>query len=178
MFRSIVDLTSILFYTGPPKVSFTWRHWTTWSGPYREQKPTGENIEMFGSCISEVTSDLKIKNIQIFFDPTPMMFKLTGAKCPFSSWHWFSECMYNNVYRFRGFWLDKSTVTCLFFYPRLNYFLCIYYSASPVCVWSVHNSMNFCVPELHFCIYITPRYTTLECNGHVVMVKVSMKNDK
>ena len=71
--------------SGPPKVSFTWRHWATWSGPYRGQKPTGENIEMFGSCVSEVTSDLKIKNIQIFFDPTPMMFKLTGAKCPFSS---------------------------------------------------------------------------------------------
>jgi len=25
---------------------------------------------------------------------------------------------------------------------------------------------------------ITLRYTTLECNGHVVMVKVSMNNDK
>jgi hypothetical protein len=53
--------------------------------------------------------------------------------------------------------------------------------------------MNFCVPELLFCvanvnnmaaadrklkIYITPQYTTLECNSYVVIVSVSMKNDK
>jgi hypothetical protein len=49
---------------------------------------------------------------------------------------------------------------------------------SPVCFCSVHNSMSFCVPELLFCVYITPRYTTLECNDHVVMVRVSMKNAK
>ena len=48
----------------------------------------------------------------------------------------------------------------------------------PVCFWYVHNSMNFCMPELFFVLYITPRYTTLEYSGHVVMVRVSMKNDK
>jgi hypothetical protein len=35
-----------------------------------------------------------------------------------------------NVYRFRAFWLDKSTVTCL--------------------LWSVQISMNLCVSELLF----------------------------
>ena len=44
---------------------------------------------------------------------------------------------------------------------------------SPVCFWSVHNSMNFCMPELH--LFIT---TTLECSGDVVIIRVSMKNDK
>jgi hypothetical protein len=34
-----------------------------------------------------------------------------------------------NVYRFRAFWLNKSTVTCLFL--------------------SVHNSMNFCVASVN-----------------------------
>ena len=31
---------------------------------------------------------------------------------------------------------------------------------------------------LLFCVYITPQYTTLECNGHMVMVRVSMTNDR
>ena len=35
------------------------------------------------------------------------------------------------------------------------------------------DSMNFCMPELH--LFIT---TTLECSGDVVMMRVSMKNDK
>ena len=48
---------------------------------------------------------------------------------------------------------------------------------SPICFWSIHNSMNFYEPEL-LLVYITPRYTILECNGHVVMVRISMKNDK
>jgi hypothetical protein len=33
--------------------------------------------------------------------------------------------------------------------------------------------MNFCMPELH--LFIT---TTLECSGDVVIIRVSMKNDK
>ncbi|CAG2212485.1 unnamed protein product [Mytilus edulis] len=70
--------------SGPPIVSFTWRHWTKWTGPYKDQKPTGENIEMVGSCVAEVTSDMKIKYIQVFFDPNPVMAKLTGYKCPLS----------------------------------------------------------------------------------------------
>lgn len=68
--------------SGPPKVSFTWRHWTTWTGPYKGQKATGERIELVGSCVAEVTSDLKLKFIQVFYDPNPMMAKLTGVKCP------------------------------------------------------------------------------------------------
>ena len=36
--------------------------------------------------------------------------------------------------------------------------------------------MNFSVLELSFCVYIDPRYTSLECSSHLVMVRVSMKN--
>lgn len=64
-------------FSGPPKVSFTWRHWTNWTGPYKNIQPTGERIEMIGSCIATVTKDLKIQEIQVFYDPNMVLAKLT-----------------------------------------------------------------------------------------------------
>ncbi|WAQ93879.1 PRPX-like protein, partial [Mya arenaria] len=50
-------------YSGPPDVSFTWRHWGNWEGHYNEVPPTGENIEMIGHCVARVTDQLKIQSI-------------------------------------------------------------------------------------------------------------------
>ena len=38
----LLDLLS-----GPPTVSFTWRHWVDWTGPYMDKEPTGEQMELF-----------------------------------------------------------------------------------------------------------------------------------
>ena len=69
---------------GPPKVSFTWRHWAHWTGPYRDSPPTGELMELIGTAIAEVDDNLKIIDLQVFFDPNPMLAKMTSkASCPF-----------------------------------------------------------------------------------------------
>ena len=58
--------------SGPPKVTFTWRHWTKWTGPYKDQQPTGEEIKLQGVTITTVTEDLKIKSLEFFMDSNPM----------------------------------------------------------------------------------------------------------
>ncbi|XP_033098699.1 pathogen-related protein-like isoform X1 [Anneissia japonica] len=71
--------------SGQPKVTFTWRHWANWSGPYRGNEPTNEPIEMTGCCIATVDDALKIEKLEIFYDPNPMMATLTKFKtsnCP------------------------------------------------------------------------------------------------
>ena len=66
---------------GPPKVSFTWRHWAHWTGPYRDSPPTGELMELIGTAIAEVDDNLKIIDLQVFFDPNPMLAKMTSKAC-------------------------------------------------------------------------------------------------
>ncbi|XP_071955431.1 uncharacterized protein [Antedon mediterranea] len=70
--------------SGPPKVTFTWRHWTKWSGPYLGNEPTNEEIEMTGCCIATVDDALKIEKLQVFYDPNPMMATMTkfNPNCP------------------------------------------------------------------------------------------------
>lgn len=73
-------------FSGPPLVSFTWRHWGTFEGDYKGTKPTGETIEMYGNCVVKVNDDMKIQSIDVYYDPNPFLMKLTnwksGAGCP------------------------------------------------------------------------------------------------
>lgn len=70
-------------FSGPPKVSFTWRHWGKWEGKYKDSDPTGEDLELTGSCVAVVNGDLKIVSIEVFYDPNPMIAKLMKVKkCP------------------------------------------------------------------------------------------------
>ena len=79
--------STFVFISGPPVVTFKWRHWGTWEGKYKGTKPTGDIIEIFGTGIARVDEDLKIMSVEIFYDPAPMMEKLTGfdktGVCPF-----------------------------------------------------------------------------------------------
>ncbi|MGK7917058.1 MAG: ester cyclase [Prochloraceae cyanobacterium] len=68
--------------SGPPKVMFKWRHWGTFSGPYKEYAPTGETVEICGVTIAEVTEDLKIVSMEHFFDNSAFLSDLTKG-CPF-----------------------------------------------------------------------------------------------
>ncbi|XP_060572428.1 uncharacterized protein LOC132730494 [Ruditapes philippinarum] len=73
--------------SGPPTVTFTWRHWGEFVGRYKDVEPTGETLEMYGSCVVRVNESLKIESIEVFYDPNIMLKKLTNtgdkAKCPF-----------------------------------------------------------------------------------------------
>lgn len=82
------ELSEVL--SGPPNVTFKWRHWGTFSGPYKEHAPTGKTVEVVGVSIARVTDDLKIVSLEHFFDTTSFLDQLTtGEKvatgCPFQS---------------------------------------------------------------------------------------------
>ncbi|KAL5008192.1 hypothetical protein ScPMuIL_013773 [Solemya velum] len=75
-------------FSGPPNVSFSWRHWGKWDGKYYDVEPTGETIELLGFCVSRVTEDLKVKKLEIYYDPNPMLtqlMKLDKKVCPMQS---------------------------------------------------------------------------------------------
>ncbi|KAL9955303.1 hypothetical protein ACROYT_G036608 [Oculina patagonica] len=67
-------------FSGPPRVAFSWRHWAHWTGPYKGRAPTGELLEMYGMAVAEVDENLKIKSIDVHFDPNQLLMKLEGKK--------------------------------------------------------------------------------------------------
>ncbi|MEU2257052.1 SnoaL-like polyketide cyclase [Nocardia xishanensis] len=69
--------------SGPPTVSFRWRHWGSYDGPYREHQPTGATIEMFGVTIARVTEDLRILELEHFYDNNQLLSPLAHG-CPVS----------------------------------------------------------------------------------------------
>lgn len=77
------ELTEVL--SGPPNVTFKWRHWGTFNGSYKDYAPTGETVEIVGVSIARVTDDLKIEFLEHYFDNNVFLDKLTAGGCPFHS---------------------------------------------------------------------------------------------
>lgn len=77
------ELTEVL--SGPPNVTFKWRHWGTFNGSYKDYAPTGETIEIVGVSIARVTDDLRIESLEHYFDNNVFLQKLTAGGCPFHS---------------------------------------------------------------------------------------------
>jgi hypothetical protein len=86
-------------FSGPPNVTFKWRHWGHFNGQYKDYAPTGETVEIIGMSIAKVTDDLKIVSLEHYFDNSLFLTKLTsggkqanadnqGSACPFS---WFKK---------------------------------------------------------------------------------------
>mmetsp|Transcript_2355 Transcript_2355/g.5086 ORF Transcript_2355/g.5086 Transcript_2355/m.5086 type:complete len:380 (+) Transcript_2355:246-1385(+) len=65
---------------GPPKVVFTWRHWAVFSGEYCGHRGSGERVTMTGIGMAEMSDDMKIQKLEIYFDPDGFMETLTGGK--------------------------------------------------------------------------------------------------
>lgn len=63
-------------YSPPPTVTFKWRHWGTFSGPYKGVPPTGERIEMEGMTVAHCSPDLRIVEVQHYYDNTDFLRQL------------------------------------------------------------------------------------------------------
>lgn len=64
--------------SGPPHILFTWRHWATFSGTFRDVKGKGQTIVLFGLCRVTVNDQLKIQKLEVFYDPDSF---LTTLEC-------------------------------------------------------------------------------------------------
>ncbi|CAM5596151.1 hypothetical protein SSPIM334S_02296 [Streptomyces spiroverticillatus] len=65
----------------PPTVAFKWRHWGTFEGEYKGFQPDGRKIEMFGMSVAQVSEDLKLVEVEHFYDPNAFLGQMTGG-CP------------------------------------------------------------------------------------------------
>jgi len=65
-------------FSGPPKISFSWRHWAVFSGEYEGNKGDGETINMTGFGVVSLNEDKKAKKIEIYYDPDGFMNVLRG----------------------------------------------------------------------------------------------------
>ncbi|CAF1160392.1 unnamed protein product [Didymodactylos carnosus] len=79
-------------YSGPPVVSFKWKHFGRMtnsfscpglSGLIYKADPTNKMVNLFGMCIIRVTEDLRIQDVQIFYDPNQLFTQLTEI-CPYA----------------------------------------------------------------------------------------------
>ncbi|WP_306356439.1 MULTISPECIES: ester cyclase [unclassified Nocardia] len=66
---------------GPPTVTFKWRHWGRYTGAYQGHEPTGELIEMTGITIAKVSEDLRILELEHFYDNNKLLGPLAHG-CP------------------------------------------------------------------------------------------------
>ncbi|WP_405489510.1 SnoaL-like polyketide cyclase [Nocardia sp. NBC_00511] len=69
---------------GPPTVTFKWRHWGRYEGEYKGHQPTGELIEMTGITIAKVSDDLRILELEHFYDNNKLLGPLAHG-CPVTS---------------------------------------------------------------------------------------------
>lgn len=64
-------------YSGPPTVAFKWRHWGVMEGPFKGHAATNNVIESIGTCIAKVDENLKIMDLEVYYDPTQFLGQLT-----------------------------------------------------------------------------------------------------
>ncbi len=65
----------------PPVVTFKWRHWGNFTGEYHGFAASGERIEMFGISVAKLSDDLRLLDVEHYYDPNQFLGKLTGG-CP------------------------------------------------------------------------------------------------
>jgi hypothetical protein len=73
-------------YSGPPKVTFTWRHFGRMtdyfscpglSGLIYKVDPTNRMIKLYGMCKATVNEKFQIQDLQVFYDPNQLFAQLT-----------------------------------------------------------------------------------------------------
>eukprot|EP00253_Pinus_taeda_P028509 PITA_28509 len=59
-------------YTGPPIVTFKFRHWGVMEGPFKGHKPTGETVQFIGIAIAKVDEGMRIVQLEVYYDPAEL----------------------------------------------------------------------------------------------------------
>ncbi|WNG37472.1 ester cyclase [Archangium violaceum] len=68
-------------YSPPPVVSFKWRHWGNFTGPYKGQQPTGKRVEIFGMSVARVAEDLRLVEVEHYYDNSLFLSQIATG-CP------------------------------------------------------------------------------------------------
>lgn len=84
-------------YSGPPLITYKFRHWGYMEGPFKGHASTGELVEFFGIAIHQLDENSKIVRVEFFYDRGELLTGLikgktsdestgdapSGSACPF-----------------------------------------------------------------------------------------------
>nr|ANF06978.1 pathogen-like protein [Nicotiana benthamiana] len=59
-------------YTAPPLVTFKFRHWGFFEGPFKGHAPTNEMVHFYGVGIMKVDESLRAEDVEIYYDPAEL----------------------------------------------------------------------------------------------------------
>ncbi|KAK6911256.1 hypothetical protein RJ641_023349 [Dillenia turbinata] len=63
----------ISVHSGPPLISYKFRHWGYFEGPFRGHAATGEMVELHGMGILKVDESLRTEDVEIYYDPAELL---------------------------------------------------------------------------------------------------------
>lgn len=66
-FKGVFPWEVLKVLSGPPYVTFTWRHWGQLDGKFQENQGHGEIVEMYGLIRATVKDQLKIQKLEVHF---------------------------------------------------------------------------------------------------------------
>ncbi|KAI3769348.1 hypothetical protein L6452_00449 [Arctium lappa] len=66
----------ISVHSGPPVISYKFRHWGYFEGPFKGHAPTGEMVEFYGMGILKVDESLRAEDVEIYYDPADLISNL------------------------------------------------------------------------------------------------------
>ncbi|XP_061345085.1 pathogen-related protein-like [Gastrolobium bilobum] len=70
----------IKVFTGPPEIAFKFRHWGIFEGPFKGHAPTGKMVEFYGLGTLKVDNNLKVEEVEIYYDPAELLGDLLSGK--------------------------------------------------------------------------------------------------
>ncbi|KAJ6950052.1 hypothetical protein NC651_003892 [Populus alba x Populus x berolinensis] len=59
-------------YSGPPVISFKFRHWGFFEGPFKGHAPTEEKVEFYGFGVLKVDESLRAEDVEVYYDPAEL----------------------------------------------------------------------------------------------------------
>ncbi|KAL0362615.1 UNVERIFIED_CONTAM: Pathogen-related protein [Sesamum calycinum] len=69
----------VAVYSGPPVITFKFRHWGYFEGPFKGHAPTGEMVQLFGVVILKVDELMRAEEVEIYYDPAELFAPLLKA---------------------------------------------------------------------------------------------------
>jgi len=67
-------------FSGPPTVTFSWRHWAHFTGTYKGNQGQGELVNMYGFATATVSPELKLETVNVYYDAKEFLEVLEGKK--------------------------------------------------------------------------------------------------
>ncbi|XAR62446.1 hypothetical protein NMG60_11017200 [Bertholletia excelsa] len=74
--------TVLQVYSGPPVITYKFRHWGIMDGQFKGHAPTGELVEFYGMAVFELDEQSKIVKVEFFYDRGELLGALMeGSAC-------------------------------------------------------------------------------------------------